>query len=102
MPITHIVMFRFEPGFVTEDYLRYTAEQFDRLVQAVPGLLASRVSRNCIAREGNYDLHVRLTLENETVLPAYLAHPLHQQFAASHAHALLGRASIDFVEENAP
>ena len=99
MKLTHIVMVRLTPGFVTEEYFRYTVEQFDRLVEAVPGLLDARVERNCVAREGNYDLCIRLTLSDESVLGEYLAHPLHREFVDSHAHALLGRASIDFPRE---
>ena len=47
-------------------------------------------------REGNYDLMIRLELEDSSVLPVYLSHPLHQEFARSNGTQLLSRASFDY------
>lgn len=95
MKIAHYVMLRLEPGFVTDEYFAYTEDIFNRLLEAQEDILSVSVHRNCVAREGNYDLMIRLELENEAALPRYLAHPLHQEFARSNGDVLLSRASFD-------
>ena len=96
MNIAHIVMLRLTPGFVTDEYFAYTEDIFARLREAVDGILAVSCHRNCVAREGNYDLMIRLELADASVLPVYLAHPLHLEFARSNGDQLLSRASFDY------
>ena len=100
MKITHVVLLRFVPDFLSEEHVSYTAKLFAQLQNAIPEILTVSVYQNCVQRNGNYDLMIAMELSDTAALPVHLSHPLHIAFAESNRDYLLSRASFDYVPEN--
>ena len=96
MEITHIVMIRFQKDFLTDEYFNYTTAVFHDMKEQIPGILSAKVRRNCIPRDGNYDVMIEMELADASILSHYLGHPLHIAFADSHKGKLVSRASFDY------
>ena len=99
MAICHLVLMRFAPGFLTDAYIAYTRRIYQEIAVSLPGLRSVKVFQNCIQRDGNFDLMVKMELLAPTDLSTYLVHPLHLEFVESHAGQICGRASFDYDME---
>lgn len=99
MAICHLVMMRFAPDFLTDAYVAYTRRIYQEIADSLPGICAVNVYQNCIQRDGNFDLMVKMELLAPEDLPAYLVHPRHLEFVESHAGQIFGRASFDYNME---
>ena len=91
--VKHIVLYTFKEGVNKEEAVQVVAEALEPLVGKIEGLTWLEV---CQAYQGGMDYALYSEFENPEDVPAYRAHPLHQE-AKSHFHHLLDkRVSADY------
>ena len=91
--VKHIVVYTLKEGVEKDAAVELIASKLEPLVGKIPGLLKMEV-RRCFA---GMDYALYSEFEREEDVPAYRAHPLHQE-AKSHFHHLLEtRISADYV-----
>ncbi len=91
----HYLLLRFQPEFLTPALFDFTQNTFSRLKDEIEGLREVAVFRNCVPRKSNMDLMVTMTLEDQSILPLYLEHPLHKQFIAQVGQHIIERSTFD-------
>ena len=90
--VKHIVLYTLKEGVDKEAAVKLIASQLEPLVGRIPGLLHMEI-RPAYA---GMDYALYSEFERPEDVPAYRAHPLHQQ-AKSHFHHLLQtRVSADY------
>ena len=91
--VRHIVLYTLKEGLDKDAAVALIASKLEPLVGKIPGLLKMEVCR-CFA---GCDYALYSEFEREEDVPAYRAHPLHQE-AKSHFHHLLNtRISADYI-----
>jgi len=82
--MTHYVLFRFEDGFMSDEVLNRFKETYAELKTLLPGdILDYAIYGNCVARDSNMDMMVRIELEEKESLQRYLQHPKHIELISS-------------------
>ena len=90
--VKHIVLYTLKEGVDKEDAVKLIASVLEPLVGKIPGLLHMEIRR---AFNG-MDYALYSEFERPEDVPAYRAHPLHQE-AKKHFHHLLDtRVSADY------
>jgi hypothetical protein len=92
----HYVLIKFFPGFISEDRIIQIKNAFAEIKADVEGVLEVRIERNCMERDTNMDLMIRLLLSDETQLDVYLKHPSHLAIAAVMEPYVQNRVSFDY------
>lgn len=64
----HYLLLKFKPGFFSDEVFSMAVEVFTGIGKALAGIEDVQVSRNCIPRDTNADLLVRMTLEGHEAL----------------------------------
>ena len=82
--VKHIVMYTLKDGVDKDEAVALVASKLEPLVGRIPGLLHMEI-RRCF---NGMDYVLYSEFENAEDVPAYRAHPLHQE-AKSHFHHLL-------------
>ena len=91
--VKHIVVYTLKEGVDKDAAVALIASRLEPLVGKIPGLLKMEV-RRCYA---GMDYALYSEFERPEDVPAYRAHPLHQE-AKSHFHHLLDkRVSADYI-----
>ena len=93
--MTHYVLLKFKPGEYDDSILALAEKTFAQLENELDGITRAQVWSNCVERDTNADLMVRLELTGEDMLGVYLRHPLHVEFANQTSDKLAGRMSFD-------
>ena len=92
----HIVMMRLKPGIFDAAAEQEYRETFAALAQALPeDILAVRVIRNSVDRPQNMTVMIEMQLKDESSLPRYLQHPLHQGIGKKYNPYVEAIASFD-------
>ncbi len=74
----HLVFVKMKEGLLSDELVRGYEEDFAAIARAMAGeVLGVSVLRNCVVRDQNMDLLVRVEMRDAQVLPRYLEHPLH-------------------------
>jgi len=90
--VKHIVVYTLKEGVDKDEAVKLIASKLEPLVGQIPGLLKMEI-RRCFA---GMDYALYSEFERPEDVPAYRAHPLHQE-AKSHFHHLLDkRCSADY------
>ena len=90
--VRHIVVYTLKEGVDKDEAVKLIASKLEPLVGKIPGLLKMEI-RRCFA---GCDYALYSEFEKKEDVPAYRAHPLHQE-AKSHFHHLLAtRVSADY------
>lgn len=90
--VKHIVVYTLKEGVDKDETVKLIASKLEPLVGRIPGLLKMEI-RRCFA---GCDYALYSEFEHREDVPAYRAHPLHQE-AKSHFHHLLAtRVSADY------
>ena len=92
----HLVLFRVQPGGLTEERKRQIEQVYAQLAELVEGLRSVKVYYNCVDREQNLDVMVEMELDGPQALKAYLEHPLHVEFAADSREFISQAVSFDY------
>lgn len=93
----HMVFMKFEEGFCSEQVIKEIADAFARLRQALPDNIRDvEIKRNCIQRDANMDLLIRMELTNADSLPLYLSHPIHRDIGEKINPHIVNRCSFDY------
>ncbi|MBR6186574.1 MAG: Dabb family protein [Clostridia bacterium] len=102
MAIRHLVLMRLQKGVFTKEALADYEATFSALRDALPeDVLSARVYENAVDRPQNMTVMVEMTLRDETSLPKYLQHPLHQGIGQRYNPYVEAIASFD-CEVDAP
>lgn len=90
--VKHIVLYTLKEGVDKDEAVKLIASKLEPLVGKIPGLTHMEISR-CYA---GMDYALYSEFERAEDVPAYRAHPLHQE-AKSHFHHMLDtRFSADY------
>ncbi len=74
----HLVFVKMKDGPVSDALLRELEDDFAAIAEAMAGEVPEvSLLRNCVARDQNADLLIRVEMRDPEVLPRYLEHPLH-------------------------
>ena len=92
----HYVLLKFKPGYLSDEKIYKIKNAFAEIKATVEGVKEIQIERNCIERELNMDLMIRLLLLDETQLPIYLNHPSHVAIAADMEPYIQKRVSFDY------
>ena len=90
--VKHIVLFNVKEGEDKDAAVKIVASHLEPLVGQIPGLLKMEV-RRCFA---GCDYALYSEFERPEDVPAYRAHPLHQQAKSHFHHFLATRLSADY------
>ena len=92
----HIVMMRLKPGAFDSAAEHEYRETFDALARALPDdIFSVAVRRNIVDRPQNMTVMIEMQLRDETSLPKYLQHPLHQAIGRKYNPLVESIASFD-------
>jgi hypothetical protein len=69
-----------------------------KIKNAIDGIRDISVRQNCVVRDTNMDLMIKIIMENPGDLPKYLNHPLHRQLIAQMDDQVSGRMTFDCKE----
>ena len=98
--MVHMVFMKLEEGFLTEEIFRVYRETFAAIAADLPEeVRRAEVLRNCVPREQNMDILIRLDLRDAESLPKYLRHPRHLAIGEKMNPHVLKLASFDYEEE---
>ena len=90
--VRHIVLYTLKAGVDKDPAVRMIASHLEPLVGRIPGLLKMEVKR-CFA---GCDYALYSEFERPEDVPAYRAHPLHQEAKTHFHHLLATRLSADY------
>lgn len=96
MAIRHLVLMRLKPGVFTPEARQDYDATFAALQAALPeDILSVQVFENMVSRPQNMTVMIEMILKNETSLPRYLQHPLHQGIGKRYNPFVEAIASFD-------
>ena len=90
--VKHIVVYTIKEGYDKDEAVALVASKLEPLVGQIPGLLKMEI-RRCYAGS-DYALYSEF--EKAEDVPAYRAHPLHQEAKKHFHHMLDKRFSADY------
>lgn len=93
--MTHYVLMTLKPGADIDAVERRVRETFRALDEALPWLNGPAVYRNCVERDVNADIMVRVQIDAPEQLQTYLDHPLHVKMKQDLKDSLSGKVSFD-------
>lgn len=95
----HMVFMKFEDGFFSHEVTKEIAATFRTLCNELPDeIFEAAVLENCVERDTNMDLLIRMKLKNEKSLPLYLNHPAHVEIGKKINPHIINRCSFDCEE----
>ena len=93
----HMVFMKLEDGFLTDAVFGEYCETFRTIAEELPEeVKRAEVFRNCVDREQNMDLLIRLELKNEASLSKYLQNPHHIAIGKKMNPHVVKIASFDY------
>ena len=94
--MTHYVLFRFEDGFMSDEVVNRFEETYAELKTLLPGdILDYAIYGNCVERDSNMDMMVKIELKERASLQRYLQHPEHIALISSFSAHEKNRVSFD-------
>jgi hypothetical protein len=93
--MTHYVLFQYTPGAPLDDIEAWAKDAFAQLTDALDCINSAQVYRNCVERDGNAELMIKLDLTGKDALGVYLNHPLHKAFVEKTTPYVSHRTSFD-------
>lgn len=97
--MTHMVLMKLRDGCFTDEVYFDYCETFDAIARALPeDVLRVRVYRNCVTRDQNMDVLIRMELAGPDSLQKYLNHPLHVAIGSRMNPHVVKIASFDCEE----
>ena len=90
--VKHIVLYTLKDGVDKDDAVRLIASKLEPLVGQIPGLLHMEIRRGF----NGMDYALYSEFEKAEHIPAYRAHPLHQDAKSYFHHLLQTRVVIDY------
>lgn len=95
--MVHMVFMKMKEGLMSDDLFRAYEADFAAIAGAMAGdVLGVSVLRNCVVRDQNMDILVRVEMRDPAVLPRYLEHPLHLAVKEKIAAETVKLASFDY------
>ena len=90
--VKHIVLYTLKEGVDKDAAVKTVAENLEPLVGKIPGLLKMEI-RRCFS---GCDYALYSEFEKPEDVPAYRAHPLHQEAKTHFSHFLATRMAADY------
>lgn len=95
--MTHYVLFRFNDSKQITAIYEKAKIVFSELQHAVSCILNAQVFLNCVERNSNADLLIKMELNGPEALEIYLRHPLHRKFVLETDDFVEQRTSFDHM-----
>ncbi len=96
--MTHYVLFKFKEGFMGPEVLRRFEDTYAQLKELIPDDIKDyRIYGNCVERDSNMDMMVKIELKEKASLQRYLQHPKHIELISSFSAKEKSRVSFDCV-----
>ena len=92
--VKHIVLYTLKEGVDKEEAVKLIASVLEPLVGVIPGLTHMEIRATF---QGGMDYALYSEFEKEEDVPAYRAHPLHQEAKSHFHHMLQTRVSAGYV-----
>ncbi len=97
--MTHLVLLKFEPGYLTEEHFAEIVQAFHELKAALPNHIAGvQIHKNEIVRDSNMDIMIELELLLADSLSSYLNHPIHLKLGEKMNPHTINRVSFDYTQ----
>ena len=94
--MTHYVLFKFEDGFMSEEVLSRFERTYSKLKLLLPEDIKDyAIFGNCVERDSNMDMMVKIELGEKASLQRYLQHPEHTALISSFRVREKSRVSFD-------
>lgn len=93
--MTHYVLLKFKKGYFNPQILKRTKDVYQRIRQEVKGVIHTEVHQNCFVQENNFDLMMKIVVDNEQSLKDYIQSDIHQEYIRLTNDYVVGRAAID-------
>ena len=93
--MVHYLLLKVAPDYDIDQVAEQVEHTYSRIERQVSGVSNVRVFRNCVDRDSNADLMIRLELERKGVLNDYLEHELHKGFVTRIGGLLIQRMTFD-------
>lgn len=95
----HMVFMKMEPGILTEEVLQMYRDTYAKIQADLPEhVLQVEILRNCVERDQNMDLMIRLHLAGRDSLAVYLQNADHIAIGQKMNPHVLKIASFDYEE----
>lgn len=94
----HFVLIKFKPGYMTEEKVCQIRSAFAEIKANINGIHQLQIEQNCVKRDTNMDLMIRLSLSDDSLLNIYLNHPAHIAIAKDMESYIEKRVSFDYQE----
>lgn len=93
----HMVFMKLEDGFLTDAVFQEYCETFRAIASELPeDVKQAEVFRNCVDREQNMDLMIKLELNDPSALGKYLQNPHHIAIGKKMNPHVVKIASFDY------
>ena len=92
----HYVLLKLKNG-LTEETKAIFESTYASLTVELDGLKSAEVRYNCVTRDQNMDVMVRMEMRDEAVLKEYIAHPLHVGLVNSTKEIVSTVISFDYL-----
>ena len=94
----HEVMLKLKPEY----WKKHSIEAVNSALQAVQSdlsccVFSAEAMQNCVVRDINYDILVKVRLDRKDSLEKYLNHPRHLSLSREFAQYLTEKAAVDYV-----
>ncbi len=93
--MVHYLLLKFNPGFFSDEVFSLAVHTYTELESALPGIEKVQIYKNCVCRNSNADLLVKMDLASEAALSTYLKHPLHCGFIQEVGSQVSQRITFD-------
>ncbi len=91
----HYVLIKFRPGYLSEDKINKIKTVYAEMKANIDGIEEIYVEQNCVERNVNMDLMIRILFSHKKQLDIYLKHPLHMDLADDMNPHIMQRVSFD-------
>ncbi len=96
--MVHQVLFKLAPGFSADTMRELYNVTYVHLPEEIPEVEHTAFYCNCVDRDCNMDVMIRVDLTCKDGLEKYLNHPLHQRFVKETQAHIMERVSFDWKE----
>lgn len=93
----HEVMLKLMPQYWNEHSVEKINSALWTIKNELPCVFSAEALRNCVVRDINYDLLVKVRLDTRENLQQYLNHPKHINLSREFAPYLLEKAAVDYI-----
>ncbi len=92
----HVVLLKFKENCLNENFILEARKLYKDLEQ-LDYVISANLFENCVERDSNYDIMLKIQLDNKDFLQKYLDHELHTIFLNYIKENIVGKVTFDYV-----